>query len=305
MKWINQLIVAILQCLPKRFVWIFSKRYIAGDRLNDALYVTKKYNEQGMKTTIDLLGEFITGKEEIENHKGEYVRLMEASIDAGLDNSFSVKPTMFGLLTDEEMCYRHMRDLVAKASAFDRFVRIDMEDTQCTDQEIILYRRLLKEFPDHVGIVFQSYLRRTLHDLEELDAFEAGKDKINIRICKGIYDEPSDLAYKKRNEINDNFLAALEIMFRKKYYAAVATHDKVLIEGAYRLIDKYHVGKTACEFQMLYGVTPELRKSVMDRGYTMRVYVPYGKDWFNYSLRRLKENPRMVFYIIKALFVKQ
>lgn len=303
MKWINNIIVAILQCLPKNFVWIFSRRYIAGDKLDDALRVAGQFNDQGIKTTIDLLGEFITSEEEIERYKSEYIRLMEDAVRAGLDSSFSVKPTMFGLLLDEEMCYSNVRELVAKAASYDRFVRIDMEDTQCTDQEITLYKRLLKEFPEHVGLVFQSYLKRTLGDLEELDAFTEGK--INIRICKGIYDEPPDLAYKKRKEINDNFLAALEIMFRKKYDAAIATHDKTLIEGAYRLIDKYQVRNTACEFQMLYGVTPELRKSVMKKGYQMRIYVPYGMDWFNYSLRRLKENPRMVFFIIKALFIKK
>ncbi|MBN2482075.1 MAG: proline dehydrogenase family protein [Bacteroidales bacterium] len=305
MKLFNNLIVEILQYLPKSFVWIFSKRYIAGNTLEDALRVTKNLNDQGIKTTIDLLGEFITSNEKIRNHQAEYIRLIENAIHAGLDNSFSVKPTMFGLLQDEEMCYRHMRDLVAKAASDNRFVRIDMEDTLCTDREIELYKQLLTEFPEHVGIVFQSYLRRTLNDIEELDKFEAGGGRINIRICKGIYNEPPDLAYKKRNEINDNFLAALELMFRKKYYVAIATHDKTLIEGAYRLIDKHHVGKASCEFQMLYGVTPELRKSVMSKGYTMRVYVPYGLDWFNYSLRRLKENPRMVSYIIRALFIRQ
>lgn len=305
MKIINRLLVAILSCLPKSFVWIFSKRYIAGDKLEDVIHVTKCFNDQGIKVTIDLLGECVTSKERIEYYKSEYIRLIESSATNGFDNSFSVKPTMFGLLLDEEMCYGHVRELVARAASYDRFVRIDMEDVQCTDKEILLYRRLLKEFPDHVGIVFQSYLKRTLDDLKEMAAFEEGRGKINIRICKGIYDEPADMAYKKGKEINENYLASLESMFQNKFYAAIATHDKALIEGAYRLIDKYQIGKTACEFQMLYGVTPELRKSVMDKGYTMRVYIPYGMDWFNYCLRRLKENPRMVSHIIKALFIKQ
>ncbi len=297
--------MAVLRFLPKSFVWIFSKRYIAGDKLEDVIHVTKNFNDQGMKVTIDLLGECVTTRERIEYYKNEYIRLIDSSVTNGFNNTFSVKPTMFGLLLDEEICYRHVRELVAKAASYDRFVRIDMEDVQCTDKEIVLYKRLLKEFPDHVGIVFQSYLKRTLNDLEELAAFEEGRGKINIRICKGIYDEPADMAYKKRKEINDNYLAALESIFQNKFYAAIATHDKTLIEGAYELIDKYQIGKKNCEFQMLYGVTPELRKSVMDKGYTMRVYIPYGEDWFNYCLRRLKENPQMVSYIIKALFIRQ
>ncbi|MBN1157963.1 MAG: proline dehydrogenase family protein [Bacteroidales bacterium] len=301
----NRLLIGLLQHMPKSFVWVFSKRYIAGAHQEDALRVTKNFNSQGIKTTIDLLGEFNTGNEEIRDNKQEYISLIGNSILAGLDNSFSIKPTMFGLLQDEEMCYCHIRDLLVKAASDNRFVRIDMEDARCTDKEIELYKRLLKEFPEHVGIVFQSYLRRTLNDLETLGNFDEGNGRFNIRLCKGIYDEPSDVAYKTRDEINNNFLAALDLIFRKKYYAAIATHDRKLIEGAYHLMKKYNVGNTACEFQMLYGVTPELRKSVMDKGYIMRVYVPYGLDWFNYSLRRLKENPQMVSYIIKALFVRQ
>lgn len=297
--------MTVLRWLPKSFVWIFSKRYIAGDKLEDVLHVTKNFNDRGIKVTIDLLGECVASKERIEYYKNEYIRLINSSATNGFDNSFSVKPTMFGLLLDEELCYVHVRELVAKAASYNRFVRIDMEDVQCTDKEILLYKRLLKEFPDHVGIVFQSYLKRTLNDLEELVSFEEGRGKINIRICKGIYDEPEDMAYKKKKEINDNYLAALESMFQNKFYAAIATHDKTLIEGAYRLIDKYQIEKKSCEFQMLYGVTPELRKSVIDKGYTMRVYIPYGEDWLNYCLRRLRENPRMVSHIIKALFIKQ
>jgi len=294
----------MLQYMPKNFVWIFSRRYIAGEKLQDAVRVTKKFNNQGIKATMDLLGEFLTRAEKVEYYKQEYIRLIEVSVEQGLDNSFSVKPTMFGLLLDAEMCYKNVREIVSKAASMGRFIRIDMEDTQCTTMEINLYKRLLDEFPHNVGIVFQAYLKRTLDDLKDLADFDRNRGIINIRLCKGIYNEPAEFAFKDKEEINRNYLTDLEFMVRNNMYAAIATHDRKLIGGAYRLIEQFKIERDRIEFQMLYGVTPELRKSIVDKGYTMRVYVPYGKDWFNYSTRRLKENPRMISHMIKALFFR-
>jgi proline dehydrogenase len=301
---INKLIVALLPYIPKNFVWIFSKRYVAGKELKDAINVTRKLNNQRIKATMDLLGEFQTRAEKIAYYKQEYIRLIEESVNTGLDNSFSVKPTMFGLLLDKDLCYKTVRDIVVKAASHDRFVRIDMEDTQCTDMEMELFKKLLNEFPHHVGLVLQAYLKRTLDDLKDLSAFDAGRGLINIRICKGIYNEPAELAFKNKEEINKNFLIDLEYMFRNNIHAAIATHDKKLVEGAYRLIEQYNMKNDQFEFQMLYGVTPDLRKSIVDKGHAMRVYVPYGRDWFNYCTRRLKENPKMAWLIIKAIFVR-
>jgi proline dehydrogenase len=301
---INRLIVGLLQYMPKNLVWIFSKRYIAGEKLADAVKVTRKFNAMRIKATMDLLGEFLTRAEKVEYYKTEYIKLIEESVKQGLDNSFSVKPTMFGLLLDSEMCHRNIREVVAKAASHGRFIRIDMEDAQCTSMEIELYKRLLNEFPDNVGLVLQAYLKRTLDDLKDLAAFDKGRGKINIRLCKGIYNEPAELAFKNRDEINRNFLIDLEYMLSHNIYAAIATHDKKLIDGAYELIGMDHLDKDRYEFQMLYGVTPELRKSIVDKGFTMRVYVPYGKDWFNYSTRRLRENPSMIRHMIKALFIR-
>lgn len=301
---INRLIVGMLPYMPKSFVWIFSKRYIAGKELKDAIHVTGKLNKQGIKATMDLLGEFQTRAEKIEYYKNEYLRLMDESVKTGLDNSFSVKPTMFGLLLDKELCYKSIREIVARAASHNRFIQIDMEDTQCTDMEIELYKRLLEEFPHQVGLVLQAYLKRTLDDLKNLVAYDRGRGLINIRICKGIYNEPEELAFKDKEEINRNFLIDLEYMFQHNIFAAIATHDKKLVNGSYKLIATYKVPNDRFEFQMLFGVTPDLRKSIVDKGYTMRVYVPYGKDWFNYCTRRLKENPTMAFHIIKAIFVR-
>jgi proline dehydrogenase len=290
--------------MPKDFVWIFSRRYIAGKTLSDAVRVTKNLNKQRIKATMDLLGEFLTRREKVTYYKEEYLRLIAESDRQNLDNSFSVKPTMFGLLLDPEMCYDNIREIVAKAASLNRFVRIDMEDSQCTDMEIALYKRLLNEFPGHVGLVLQAYLKRTLDDLKDLHAFDNGRGLINIRICKGIYREPPELAFKDKEEINRNYLIQLDYMLTNGIFAAIATHDRFLVNGSLELTEKYQIKPDQFEFQMLYGVTPELRNSIVDKGHTMRVYVPYGKDWFNYSTRRLQENPRMAVHIIKALFVR-
>jgi proline dehydrogenase len=300
----NKFIVGALKYMPKDFVWIFSRRYIAGKTLSDAVRVTKNLNKQRIKATMDLLGEFLTRREKVTYYKEEYLRLIAESDRQNLDNSFSVKPTMFGLLLDPEMCYDNIREIVAKAASLNRFVRIDMEDSQCTDMEIALYKRLLNEFPGHVGLVLQAYLKRTLDDLKDLHAFDNGRGLINIRICKGIYREPPELAFKDKEEINRNYLIQLDYMLTNGIFAAIATHDRFLVNGSLELTEKYQIKPDQFEFQMLYGVTPELRNSIVDKGHTMRVYVPYGKDWFNYSTRRLQENPRMAVHIIKALFVR-
>jgi proline dehydrogenase len=299
---INNFLVGLLQYLPKDFVWIFSRRYIAGKELSDAVRVTKKLNGEHVRASMDLLGEFQTRPEMIEYYKREYIKLIEESVANGLDNSFSVKPTMFGMLLDEEACYANIYEIVAKAASYNRFIRIDMEDIQCTDMEIALYKRLLNEFPHNVGLVLQAYLKRTPDDLKDLAAFDNGRGIINIRLCKGIYDEPALVAYKDKAEINRQYLINIEYMFQNNISPAIATHDKKLIREIMKLIDKVHPDRERFEFQMLYGVTPNLRKSIVDQGFGMRVYVPYGRDWFNYSTRRLKENPHMAWHIIKAIF---
>ena len=177
-----------------------------------------------------------------------------------------------------------------------------MEDSQCTDMEIEIFRRLKKEFPNNVGLVLQAYLKRTRKDIEEMLDLNTAAIPVNFRICKGIYVEPKEIAYKKYEEVNEHFLEDIEFMLMNKIYAGIATHDKPIVEGAFKLIEKYNVPKNMYEFQMLYGVTPELRQSIVDKGHKMRVYVPYGIKWFAYSTRRLKENPKMAGMIIKAIF---
>jgi proline dehydrogenase len=300
----NKFIAAILPYFPKKFIWIFSKSYISGETIEDAMRVSKELNQKNTEVTIDVLGEFINSLEEAEENKKEYLNLIDVAFKSGIKGNFSVKPTFFGLLIDKEICYRHIREIVMKAASYNGFTRIDMEDSPCTDMEIELFRRLKIEFPGNVGLVLQAYLKRTFNDIKGLSDLNTAKHPLNFRLCKGIYIESEKIAFKNYEEINQHFLEDLEYMFIEKIYAGIATHDKPLVEGAYKLIEKYNVPKNMYEFQMLYGVTPKLRESIVNEGHNMRVYVPFGKKWFGYSTRRLKENPKMASHIIKAIFYK-
>lgn len=300
----NKLISNILPYLPKSIVWQFSKDYIAGETIDDAVKAALELNKQGILTTIDVLGEFIENLDEAEANKDEYLEVIEKAEKAGVKGNYSLKPTFFGLLLDKEVAYKLIREVVAKAASYDNFVRIDMEDSPCTDASIEILRRIKAEFPKNVGLVLQSYLKRTHQDIENMKDLNSAEVPLNFRLCKGIYVEPKEIAYKDYSEINKNFLNDIDLMLEEKMYPAIATHDKPVVEGALKLIEKHNSPKDSYEFQMLYGVTPSLRKSIVDEGHTMRVYVPFGKQWFGYCTRRVKENPAMASVIIKAIFVK-
>ena len=304
MRLFNKLITGILPLMPKNFVWIFSKRYIAGKTIEDAVRVSKGLNNQGYIVTIDLLGEFITRLDEAEKNRNQYLSIIDTIQDNKINGNYSLKPTMFGLLIDEEACYRNIRTIVKKAVAYNNFVRIDMEDSQCVDKEISLFRRLKAEFPNNVGLVLQAYMRRTLDDIKSLMDLHSDEAPLNFRLCKGIYVEPEEIAFKEYHEINANYLKILNFLFKNGIYTGIATHDQYLVENSFHLLKKYQVPEDKYEFQMLYGVTPGLRKSIIDKGHRLRVYIPFGEDWFPYSTRRLKENPKMASLIIKALFVR-
>jgi len=301
---LNKLIANILPHMPKKLVWVFSKRYIAGETIEEGLLASKLLNEKKMEVTIDLLGEFIKSLGEAKENRNQYIEIINRFTDEKVTGNFSLKPTMFGLLIDKEVCYQYIREIVALATEKKSFVRIDMEDSECVDLEIELYNKIRAEFPENVGLVLQAYLRRTINDLENFNKINSELNPINFRLCKGIYVEPEKIAFKDYQEVRDNFLKDLEFMLKNKMYAAIATHDKYLVDHSISLIEKYKVPKNKYEFQMLFGVTPELRQSIVDQGHKMRIYVPYGKQWFSYSTRRLKENPKMATEIIKALFVR-
>ena len=298
------MVAGVLPYMPKNLVWMFSQRYIAGKTLADAIKTSKELNRQGYMVTIDLLGEFIEDLSQATKNKEEYLNIIEEIEKNNIDGNYSLKPTMFGLLIDKDVAYENIREIVKKAAGYDNFVRIDMEDSKCVDLEIELFRKLRKEFPKNVGLVVQAYLKRTMDDLKAMMDMHSEEYPLNFRLCKGIYVEPASIAYKKYEEINQHYLEDLEFLLKNGVYVGIATHDTPLIEGAYKLLEKYKVPKDKYEFQMLYGVTPNLRESILKKGHRLRVYVPFGSDWFAYSTRRLKENPKIAQEIMKALFVR-
>ncbi len=302
---INKLIAKMLPFFPERIIWIFSKRYISGKLLSDALAESRKLNQNGVVVTVDLLGEYIKNLSEADRYKEQYIELIKRFTEEKVDGNFSVKPSMFGLLIDKEICYLNLRDIVEVADRCNSFIKIDMEDSECTSNEIEIFRRLKTEFPSRVGLVVQAYMRRTLDDVKSLLDLHNTETPLNFRLCKGIYIEEERIAYKGYQEIRDHYVEDLRFMLMNKIYVGIATHDKYLLDKAYEIIDELNVSKDKYEFQMLFGVAPKLRQSIINRGHRLRVYVPYGKQWFGYSTRRLKENPNMVWDIIKAMFVSR
>jgi len=301
---INRLIAAVLPHMPKRLVWIFSKKYISGEYLTDAIRESEKINSQGCSVTIDILGEFISSLEDAESFKVQYIDAIEQFSSRKIKGNFSVKPSMFGLLLDKEACYSIIREIVTVADKYNSFIRIDMEDSTCTDDEINIYKRLRTEFPLRVGLVIQAYMKRTLDDVKNLMKSDTTTSTLNFRLCKGIYIEDKSIAFKGYQEVRDHYIEDLEFMLKNDIFVGIATHDRYLVEQSILLIKRLNIPKEKYEFQMLYGVNPKLRKSIVEKGYTMRVYLPFGKEWFNYSTRRLKENPNMVWHILKALIIR-
>ncbi|HLN75281.1 MAG: proline dehydrogenase family protein [Methylococcaceae bacterium] len=301
---LNKILADALPYMPKKLIWIFSKRYIAGESIEDGLNASRKLNREGIEVTVDLLGEFISTIQQAEENRKKYIEIIERFSSEGIKGHFSLKPTMFGLLIDKEVCFANIEEVVKRAAEKKTFVRIDMEDSQCVDMELELYRRLQQKYPAHVGLVIQAYMRRTMSDLLNMDNIHLNGTPLNFRLCKGIYNEPKEIAYKGFDEIRQQYLQDLEYMFDHNMYVGIATHDKYLVEKAFEMIKAKNIDKSKYEFQMLYGVTPELRSSIVKQGHRMRVYVPYGKDWFGYSTRRLKENPKMASHIVKALFFR-
>lgn len=291
---LNNLIVRIVQLMPKPVVGFFSKKYIAGETLQDAVDFVKKLNSKGIYATMDVLGESVANKSESIKCKNEALEVLDAIEKNKLMANLSIKPTQMGLAIDEQFAYEQILEIVKKAAQYKNFVRIDMEDSPFTDKTLNLYRRI---YADHknVGVVIQAYMKRSFDDVIALN-----KIGTNYRLCKGIYVEPAAIAYKGKQEIRDNYLMILDQIFKDGNYVGIATHDKPLIDAAYTRIKEKNIPKERFEFQMLLGVREDLRDKINADGYKIRIYVPFGKDWYAYSVRRLKENPSVAGTIAKS-----
>ncbi|HEX2865999.1 MAG TPA: proline dehydrogenase family protein [Ignavibacteriales bacterium] len=297
MSTLNNTIVKFVEMLPKPVVKIFAQKYIAGDTLQDAIRVVKELNSRGIYATMDVLGEAIQTKSEAIQAKKECMEVLEAIRDNNLMANLSLKPTQLGLGLDRDFGFQEASEVVAKAKELNNFVRLDMEDSPYTDATFELLKCLREKF-DNVGVVVQAYLKRTLSDVMLLD-----KMGTNYRLCKGIYIEPEAIAYKDRQKVRDNYLEILKTMFKDGNYVGIATHDDYLVEGAQKLIKEMNIPKDKYEFQMLYGVKEDLRDKINAQGHKVRIYVPFGKQWYKYSIRRLKENPQVAWYITKSIFM--
>ena len=296
---IDRTISLALPAVPKPIVGYFSRPYIAGETVDEALGVVRELDAQGAMSTLDILGEFISGLDEAEANARAYLDMFDRlEADSPQQANVSVKLTALGLLLDRDACLQSMRRLVKRADAAGRFVRIDMEDSPCTDATLEIYRALREEFGDRrIGVVLQSRLFRTLEDVERL----AGPG-VNFRLCKGIYLEPDAIAHTDDAGIRRAFVDALDRMFAAGAYVGIATHDAWLVERAEELIAKHGLGRDQYEFQMLLGVLAPLRRRLIADGHRLRVYVPYGPHWYAYSVRRLRENPQIAGHVMRALF---
>ena len=298
MELLNKFIVLTMPLAPKFLVRRVANRYIAGDSTEDAVRVVRQLNQNGMMATLDVLGEHITKNEEAEATAADYLEALEAIDRERIDSNVSIKLTAFGLKLDFDLCLANVRRVVQRAHELKNFVRLDMEDSTCTTDTLRIYDLLRKEYRN-VGVVIQAYMRRSLADIRGLMQNGA---PTNFRICKGIYIEPRPIAYKSHELINKNYTFLLSEMLRHNAYVGIATHDERLVWDAMRLVDELKLPREKYEFQMLLGVDEELRDTIVKAGHRLRVYVPYGKSWYAYSVRRLQENPQIAGYVVQNFF---
>jgi proline dehydrogenase len=297
MNVLNQIIAGVLPLVPKPIVRKVSSRYIAGAAVSDAVRVVRNLNQHGAMATIDVLGEYIKDMDEARKNTEDQIEVLNAIEKEKLQGNLSIKLTSLGLGLDDAMCEANVRRILDHAKAHGNiFVRFDMENVPYTDRTIALYLKFRKDY--NVGIVLQAYLHRTQDDIRKI----MSDGPSNFRICKGIYVESPEHAIKDYESVRKNYLDCLGLMLQGGAYVGIATHDSYLVDEAKKLVAKHGRDRQSYEFQMLLGVRDELRKRTISEGHRLRVYVPFGADWYGYSIRRLKENPSMAGHIMKAIF---
>ncbi|RLE23014.1 MAG: proline dehydrogenase [Acidobacteria bacterium] len=296
----DSLVIHGLPLVPKFIVGRFAKPYVAGSTIDAAVKSIRSIMDEGAMATVDILGEEVSDRSLATSYTNEYLEIFDVIASERLDANVSIKPTMLGMKIDEAFCADNIEAIAAKAQATDNFLRIDMEDHTTTDPTLRIYRTMVERHGHHVGVVLQSYMRRTADDINDLRDL-----KPNIRMCKGIYREPRTVAWGAFETVRENFTYTIEKLFRAGSYVGIATHDSHLVWAAMSLIDRLGLNREQYEFQMLYGVDPELRRIILDGGHRLRVYVPFGKDWYPYSMRRLRENPTIAKNVLLAMMGKK
>ena len=298
MNLLNPIIKATLPLVPKPIVRRIAKPYIAGETLPELVSVVQELNHDRFIVATSILGEFVTEVKDAEEAVQQYQEVLTEIKDLKLESNIHIKLSHFGLKLDKEVCYNNLINILKTAADCGNFVRIDMEDSTCTDDTLEIYKRAREKF-ENVGVVIQACMKRSNEDIDSLKAMKA-----NVRICKGIYIEPPEIAHHDREIVRQNYSTLLKDLLGAGCYVGIATHDKWLVDDAFQTIEELALDHTQYEFQMLYGVDPQLRQMIRDAGHRMRVAVPFGPSWYPYSIRRLRKNPTVARYVLQALFKK-
>ncbi len=293
MSVLDKVIANSVLVIPRPIVKKISSRYIAGDTLEEAVSTIRDLNMEGCVATIDLLGESTESTADAAAKLRDYEKVVDALDEHDLNSGISVKLTGLGLTLNEELCRANLEEVIEYASERNRFVRVDMEDSPYTEANLNMVRDMYKRH-QNTGAVLQAYMRRSLEDVQNI--IESG---FSVRLCKGIYDEPRSIAYKDFDTVRQNYIFLLDELLKGGVYVGIATHDEYLIWHALRLIHQLEIPEDRYEFQMLLGVDEQLRSILVEAGHKLRVYVPFGEDWYEYSTRRLKENPKIAGYVAK------
>ena len=284
--------------VPKPIVRRIAKPYIAGETLPELITVVQELNHDRFIVATSILGEFVTEVKDAEEAVQQYQEVLTEINNLKLESNIHIKLSHFGLKLDKEVCYNNLINVLKTAADCGNFVRIDMEDSSCTDDTLEIYKRAREKF-ENVGVVIQACMKRSNEDIDSLKAMKA-----NVRICKGIYIEPPEIAHHDREIVRQNYSTLLKDLLGAGCYVGIATHDKWLVDDAFQTIEELALDHSQYEFQMLYGVDPQLRQMIRDAGHRMRVAVPFGPSWYPYSIRRLRKNPTVARYVLQALFKK-
>ena len=296
---LNSLVVGSAPLMPKFMIGKIASVYVAGDKLEDGLKLAKKLNSKGFSATLDLLGEEVKNRKQTNLVRNSYCDLLDGIANWGIDCNVSLKLTALGLKIDEELCWDNLSVVLDKAKEYNNFIRLDMENSEVTDSTIEMCKRGQDYYPK-CGTVLQSYMKRTMSDIDLLNSHDT-----NIRLCKGAYKEDKEIAYQDYQKIRDNYLKSAEKMMDNGIYIGLATHDKWLIEELEKLIEKKSYKKNMYEFQALSGVPiDKILDRLINEGHKVRYYIPYGPEWYAYSIRRMRENPDIWKDTLKAFFFR-
>lgn len=281
--------------------FFLARRFVADETLEGTLPVLRDLHARGLHTTVDLLGEYISERKVALLARDLYIDLLHTLADEyrhdGVDPNISIKLSMLGQKIDEDFCLDNLRHLLAVAREHHAFVRLDMEGSDVTESTVRLFETVYPECPEHVGIVLQAYLKRTRRDVERMCDLNA-----RVRLCKGAYKEPPDIAHQSMDVIRERFVEYMKMLIPKARYPGIATHDDLLIDATKQFVEEHSIAYDRFEFQMLYGLRPKTQQQIAQDGYHMRVYVPYGKRWLPYYSRRLRERKENIFFLVKHLF---